>query len=90
EPSVKEITLEKGPSGLGFSVGGGRDSLYGDTPIYIKYVFKDSASSRSGLEIGDEVLEVNGRHMRGMTNVEALEAIRALPYGAIVIRVRRK
>ncbi|XP_048583633.1 uncharacterized protein LOC5517610 isoform X2 [Nematostella vectensis] len=90
EPSVKEITLEKGPSGLGFSVGGGRDSLYGDTPIYIKYVFKDSASSRSGLEIGDEVLEVNGRHMRGMTNVEALETIRALPYGAIVIRVRRK
>lgn len=90
-PSVTEITLEKGASGLGFSLGGGQDSLYGDAPIHVRYVFKDSVAGRSGaLKPGDEILEVNGQKVAYMTNVDVLELIRSLPYGPVVMKIRRK
>jgi len=90
-PSVIEITLEKGASGLGFSLGGGQDSLYGDAPIHVRYVFKDSVAGRSGvLRAGDEILEVNGQRVTYMTNVDVLELIRSLPYGQVVMKIRRK
>lgn len=90
-PSVIEITLEKGASGLGFSLGGGQDSLYGDAPIHVRYVFKQSVAGRSGkLKPGDEILEVNGQRVAYMTSVDALELIRRLPYGPVVMKIRRK
>ncbi|XP_020906424.1 pro-interleukin-16, partial [Exaiptasia diaphana] len=90
EPIIKRLKLEKNASGLGFSVGGGKDSLYGDTPIYVKYVFKDSVASKNGeLQTGDEIIDVNGQSMRNMSNVEAIETIRALPYGSISVTIRR-
>ena len=90
-PSVIEISLEKGASGLGFSLGGGQDSLYGDAPIHVRYVFKDSVAGRSGvLRTGDEILEVNGQRVSYMTNVDVLELIRSLPYGPVAMKIRRK
>lgn len=90
-PSVTEIALEKGASGLGFSLGGGQDSLYGDAPIHVRYVFKDSVAGRSGkLKPGDEILEVNGQRVAYMTSVDALELIRRLPYGPVVMKIRRQ
>ena len=90
-PYVTEITLEKGASGLGFSLGGGQDSLYGDAPIHVRYVFKDSVAGRSGkLKPGDEILEVNGQRVAYMTSVDSLELIRRLPYGPVVMKIRRK
>ena len=90
-PSVIEITLEKGASGLGFSLGRGQDSLYGDAPIHVRYVFKDSVAGSSGvLKAGDEILEVNGQRVAYMTNVDVLELIRSLPYGQVVMKIRRK
>lgn len=90
-PSVSEITLEKGASGLGFSLGGGPDSLYGDAPIHVRYVFKESVAGRSGkLKPGDEILEVNGQRVAYMTSVDALELIRRLPYGPVMMKIRRK
>ena len=35
----KTISLERGPSGLGFSIVGGFGSPHGDLPIYIKTIF---------------------------------------------------
>ena len=91
EPETREVTLQKGASGLGFSLGGGRDSLYGDTPIHVKFVFKDSVAGQSGqVKSGDEILEVNGCSMANVSNVDALEFIRQLPYGPVVMRIRRK
>lgn len=90
-PTVSEITLEKGASGLGFSLGGGQDSLYGDAPIHVRYVFKDSVAGRSGkLRPGDEILEVNGQRVAYMTSADALELIRRLPYGPVFMKIRRK
>lgn len=91
EPEVREVTLQKGASGLGFSLGGGQDSLYGDTPIHVKFVFKDSVAGQSGLvKPGDEILDVNGQSMARFSNVDALEFIRQLPYGPVVMRICRK
>lgn len=90
EPIIKQITLEKNAFGLGFSLGGGRDSIYGDTPIYVKCVFKDSVAGRNGeLKSGDEIIDVNGQSMRNLSNVEAIETIRAVPYGSVVMTIRR-
>lgn len=90
-PSVTEITLEKGASGLGFSLGGGQDSMYGDAPIHVRYVFKESVAGRSGvLKPGDEILEVNGQKVAYMSNVDVLELIRRLPYGPVVMKIRRQ
>lgn len=90
-PSVTEVTLEKGASGLGFSLGGGQDSLYGDAPIHVRYVFKESVAGRSGaLKPGDEIIEVNGQRVAYMANVDVLELIRRLPYGPVVMKIRRK
>eukprot|EP00061_Rhincodon_typus_P010856 g35455.t1 len=38
-PQCTNITLEKGPDGLGFSIVGGHGSPHGDLPIYVKTVF---------------------------------------------------
>lgn len=35
----KTVTLERGTSGLGFSIVGGFGSPHGDLPIYIKTIF---------------------------------------------------
>ena len=89
-PTVCEITLDKGASGLGFSLAGGQDSLYGDAPIQVKYVFKESVAGTSGaLKPGDEILEVNGQRVSYMTHVDTLELIRKLPYGPVVMKIRR-
>lgn len=91
EPEMREVTLQKGASGLGFSLGGGRESLYGDTPIHVKFVFKDSVAGQSGqVKSGDEILDVNGHSMANVSNVDALEFIRQLPYGPVVMRILRK
>ena len=91
EPIITEVQLHKGASGLGFSFVGGRDSLYGDAPIYVKDVFKDSVAGRKKLlQRGDEILDVNGQSVGNMSHVDALNMLRELPFGRVVMRIRRR
>ncbi|KAG7238402.1 hypothetical protein INR49_030909 [Caranx melampygus] len=73
----KTITLERGSSGLGFSIVGGFGSPHGDLPIYIKTVFNKGAAIEDGrLKRGDQIIAVNGHCLEGVTHAEAVDILK--------------
>ncbi|XP_059503902.1 inaD-like protein isoform X2 [Stegostoma tigrinum] len=76
-PQCTNITLEKGPDGLGFSIVGGHGSPHGDLPIYVKTVFaKGAATDDSRLKRGDQILAVNGESLEGVTHEQAVAILK--------------
>ncbi|XP_041064272.1 inaD-like protein isoform X2 [Carcharodon carcharias] len=76
-PQYINITLEKGPDGLGFSIVGGHGSPHGDLPIYVKTVFaKGAATDDSRLKRGDQILAVNGESLEGVTHEQAVAILK--------------
>jgi C-terminal processing protease CtpA/Prc len=64
---------------LGFSIVGGKESVYGDIPIYIKQVFNEGAAGQDGrLKKGDQVLSVNGISFENVTHKFAAETLKCL------------
>uniref|UniRef100_A0A8I5P062 Pro-interleukin-16 n=1 Tax=Papio anubis TaxID=9555 RepID=A0A8I5P062_PAPAN len=91
EATVYTVTLEKMSAGLGFSLEGGKGSLYGDKPLTINRIFKGAASEQSEtIQPGDEILQLAGTAMQGLTRFEAWNIIKALPDGPVTIVIRRK
>ncbi|XP_055886794.1 multiple PDZ domain protein-like isoform X5 [Biomphalaria glabrata] len=76
-PQFKQITLNRGPDGLGFSIIGGHGSPHGDLPIYVKNVFNKGAAFEEGrLRRGDQILTVNGQPLDGLTHEEAVNILK--------------
>ncbi|XP_072919157.1 inaD-like protein isoform X4 [Hemitrygon akajei] len=76
-PQCINITLEKGPDGLGFSIVGGHGSPHGDLPIYVKTVFaKGAATDDNRLKRGDQILAVNGESLEGVTHEQAVAILK--------------
>ncbi|XP_062920367.1 inaD-like protein isoform X2 [Mobula hypostoma] len=76
-PQCMNITLEKGPDGLGFSIVGGHGSPHGDLPIYVKTVFaKGAATDDNRLKRGDQILAVNGESLEGVTHEQAVAILK--------------
>ncbi|XP_039469426.1 multiple PDZ domain protein [Oreochromis aureus] len=83
----KTITLERGSSGLGFSIVGGFGSPHGDLPIYIKTVFDKGAAIEDGrLKRGDQIIAVNGHCLEGVTHAEAVDILKKTK-GTVVLTV---
>ncbi|XP_069386092.1 multiple PDZ domain protein isoform X5 [Paralichthys olivaceus] len=83
----KTITLERGSSGLGFSIVGGFGSPHGDLPIYIKTVFNKGAAIADGrLKGGDQIIAVNGHCLEGVTHAEAVDILKKTK-GSVVLTV---
>ncbi|XP_029356636.1 multiple PDZ domain protein [Echeneis naucrates] len=81
------ITLERGSSGLGFSIVGGFGSPHGDLPIYIKTVFNKGAAMEDGrLKRGDQIIAVNGHCLEGVTHAEAVDILKKTK-GSVVLTV---
>ncbi|XP_035808484.2 multiple PDZ domain protein isoform X2 [Amphiprion ocellaris] len=75
--TYKTVTLERGSSGLGFSIVGGFGSPHGDLPIYIKTVFNKGAAIEDGrLKRGDQIIAVNGHCLEGVTHAEAVDILK--------------
>ncbi|XP_043971135.1 multiple PDZ domain protein isoform X1 [Gambusia affinis] len=73
----KTISLERGLSGLGFSIVGGFGSPHGDLPIYVKTIFSKGAAIEDGrLKRGDQIIAVNGHCLEGVTHAEAVEILK--------------
>ncbi|XP_058257952.1 disks large homolog 1 isoform X20 [Hemibagrus wyckioides] len=88
----EEITLERGNSGLGFSIAGGTDNPHiGEDPsIFITKIIPGGAAAQDGrLRVNDCILRVNDVNVRDVTHSRAVEALKEA--GCIVrLYVRRR
>ncbi|NXD29948.1 SCRIB protein, partial [Spelaeornis formosus] len=77
---VEEIHLVKAGGPLGLSIVGGSDHSshpFGihEPGVFISKVIPRGLASRSGLRVGDRILEVNGTDLRHATHQEAVNAL---------------
>ncbi|XP_040205411.1 disks large homolog 1 isoform X4 [Rana temporaria] len=88
----EEITLERGTSGLGFSIAGGTDNPHigDDTSIFITKIISGGAAAQDGrLRVNDCILRVNDVDVHDVTHSKAVEALKDA--GSIVrLYVRRR
>ncbi|XP_035377554.1 disks large homolog 4-like isoform X4 [Electrophorus electricus] len=79
EVEYEEITLERGNSGLGFSIAGGTDNPHvGDDPsIFITKIIPGGAAAQDGrLRVNDSILFVNDADVREVSHSQAVEALK--------------
>uniref|UniRef100_A0A3B3DCI5 Disks large homolog 1 n=1 Tax=Oryzias melastigma TaxID=30732 RepID=A0A3B3DCI5_ORYME len=88
----EEITLERGNSGLGFSIAGGTDNPHiGDDPsIFITKIIPGGAAAQNGrLRVNDCIVRVNDTDVRDVTHSGAVEALKDAG-GLVRLCVRRR
>ncbi|XP_030678899.1 disks large homolog 1 isoform X13 [Nomascus leucogenys] len=88
----EEITLERGNSGLGFSIAGGTDNPHigDDSSIFITKIITGGAAAQDGrLRVNDCILRVNEVDVCDVTHSKAVEALKEA--GSIVrLYVKRR
>ncbi|MBN3301116.1 PDZD2 protein, partial [Amia calva] len=84
------VELQKTSAGLGFSLDGGRASIYGDRPLVIKRIFKGSAAELSqAIDVGDELLAINGRSLQGLMHYDVWNIIKSVSEGPVQLLLRK-
>ncbi|XP_016403701.1 synaptojanin-2-binding protein-like [Sinocyclocheilus rhinocerous] len=79
-PSVVEMTLKRGPAGLGFNIVGGVDQQYimNDSGIYVAKIKEDGAAALDGrLQEGDKIIAINGQNLDNLSHSAAVELFRS-------------
>ncbi|XP_073399982.1 PDZ domain-containing protein 2 isoform X2 [Dendrobates tinctorius] len=84
------VELQKTSAGLGFSLDGGKASIYGDRPLFIKRIFKGGAAEQAGrIEAGDEIISIGGKALIGLMHYDAWNIIKAVPEGPVQLLIRK-
>ncbi|KAL4231085.1 PDZ domain containing [Mactra antiquata] len=84
---VFTIHRERGEQNLGFSVRGGSEH---GISIYVSDVDTGSAAEKSGLEMGDKILEVNNVSLRGVASSSAIKVLTGSKRLKLVVQRTRK
>lgn len=86
------IELEKGHTGLGFTLAGGIGSQDGIPHIIVARIIPLKPASIDGrLKVDDRILEVNNTSFRGITQADAINVIKAVQVGEwATMRVARR
>ncbi|KAM4722290.1 LOW QUALITY PROTEIN: harmonin [Rhinophrynus dorsalis] len=80
---LREVKLDRNhPDGLGLSVRGGLEFNCG---LFISHIMKEGQADNAGLQIGDELVRINGYSISSCTHEEVINLIRTKK---IVIKVR--
>ncbi|NXI99555.1 MPDZ protein, partial [Psophia crepitans] len=83
------IELEKGRTGLGLSLAGNKDRSR--MSVFIVGIDPNGAAGKDGrLQIADELLEINGQILYGMTHQNASSIIKCAPSKVKIIFIRNK
>ncbi|KAJ7994740.1 hypothetical protein DPEC_G00252610, partial [Dallia pectoralis] len=88
--SFLTLELEIGGGGVGFSLEGGKGSINGDKPLVVNRIFKGGAAEQSGLQSGDELLQVQSTSLQELSRFEAWNIVKALPEGHVTLLIRRR
>ncbi|KAL6465627.1 hypothetical protein MHYP_G00257600 [Metynnis hypsauchen] len=84
------VELQKTAAGLGFSLEGGKASAQGDRPLYVKRIFRGGAAELSRvIDVGDEVLAINGRSLQGLMHYDAWNVIKTVSEGPVQLVIRK-
>lgn len=88
----EEITLTRGPSGLGFNIISGTDQqdVSNDSGIYVSRIKENGAAALDGrLQEGDKILSVNGQDLKNLLHQDAVDLFRNAGY-AVSLRVQHR
>ncbi|XP_034512940.1 PDZ domain-containing protein 2 isoform X1 [Ailuropoda melanoleuca] len=91
-PSRDALCVEvlKTSAGLGLSLDGGKSSMAGDGPLFIKRVYKGGAAEQAGtIEAGDEILAINGKPLVGLMHFDAWNIMKSVPEGPVQLVIRK-
>ncbi|GAU90538.1 hypothetical protein RvY_02941-2 [Ramazzottius varieornatus] len=88
----QEIILERGATGLGFSISGGNDNPHvdNDPSIYISKIIEGGAAQLDGrLKVGDTVLQINDDAVVDVDHEVAVAALRRAG-NILTLRIKRR
>ncbi|XP_060062786.1 tyrosine-protein phosphatase non-receptor type 13-like [Ylistrum balloti] len=87
------VTINKGSrgKGLGFTIVGGSDSEKGNIGIFVRRILPQGLMYEDGsIKEGDEILEVNGDSLSGLSHKDALGKFRKLKKGPVTLMYRHR
>jgi hypothetical protein len=84
------VQLDKGVTGIGFCISGGKGTPVGDQPITVKRLFQGHTSAQAKLKVGDILLSINGKDTSTMSHYEAWNWLKAAPDGIVTLVIDRK
>ncbi|OXB74870.1 UNVERIFIED_CONTAM: hypothetical protein H355_017145 [Colinus virginianus] len=90
--SEEVIRLTRGPSGLGFNIVGGTDQqvISNDSSIYVSRIKKDGPAHLDGrLQEGDKILAINGRDLKNLRHMDAVELFKNAGYD-VSLKIQRR
>lgn len=81
---LREVKLDRShPDGLGFSVRGGLEFRCG---LFISHIMKEGQADSAGLQIGDELVRINGYSLSSCIHEEVINLIRTKKIVSIKVR----
>ncbi|CDW55828.1 membrane associated guanylate kinase, WW and PDZ [Trichuris trichiura] len=79
------VELQRGSKGFGFSIRGGRE--FSSMPLFVLRIAEGGpADLDRRLQVGDQLLEINGVSTTNMTHSEAIELIKREPFVRLLVR----